>query len=113
MADLPTGADVLGFLGWASDAEISAQADRHVYFAMQAVAAYVRGRGFYAQGTDGPTKAEDPICAVIISAAARSVNNPTLDTRVEVGTYNAVSGSFAGWSLAELAILHQYRRTAG
>ena len=49
---------------------------------------------------------------VIVGAAARSLSNPTQDRRVEAGSFNSVPGSFAGWSLNELAVLRRYRRVA-
>ena len=47
--------------------------------------------------------------AVIITATARLVTNPSQVARESVDGYEAV-GSFNGFSLPELAVLHRYRR---
>ena len=109
---LPTADDVLGFLGWTSDSETESQAAVHVEHATRAARGYTRGRGFEKDQSNVWTVAED-IAAVIVSAAARSLNNPTSDVRVEAGQYNAVPGSFASFSLIEDIVLKRYRKTAG
>lgn len=98
------GADVLAFLG-ERDAD-AAQVDAHVHTATLMVKAYTRGRGF-----TGGVPAED-VAAVIVSCAARLYRNPTLDRSQQVGPFQTAPGSFHGWSLPELAILHNYRRRA-
>lgn len=69
---------------------------------------YTRGRGFTA-GVPAPT-----LRSVIVTGAARLAGNP-LQTPVQVSA-GAVSerygAGFVGWSLAELAVLNRYRRTA-
>jgi hypothetical protein len=52
------------------------------------------------------------VAVVITSAAARSLNNPTHDRRIEAGSYNAAPGSAASWSLLESYVLNGYRRRA-
>ena len=109
MIPLPTGAEVLAFLGWPSDSTLQQQADQHAEQVGVMVRTYVRGRGF----SEDRTQAEEDLAAVIVSSAARSLNNPAQDRRIEAGSFNSAPGSFHGWSLAELAILHSHRRRAG
>jgi hypothetical protein len=109
---LPVAGDLLTFMGWSPDAVVTAQATAHLNTAALAARTYTRGRGFVKDADNSWTLEED-IAAVIVSAAARSLNNPTQDKRIEAGSFNSVPGSFAGWSLAELGILHAYRRRAG
>jgi hypothetical protein len=77
-----------------------------------AARAYTRGRGFE-KGSQNVWTCEEDLAAVIVPAAARSLNNPTQDRRIEAGSFSSVPGSFPGWSLAELGILNAYRRRAG
>ena len=93
---------------WAghSDPATLTQADQHAASVALTARAYTRRRGFSEDGT----QAEDDICPVIVSAAARSLNNPAQDRSVEAGGFRSQSGYFAGWTLAELAVLHNYRR---
>jgi len=108
METLPTGADVVAYLGWPDDYDVLPQADTHAASVALTARAYTRRRGFSEDGTE----AEDDICAVILSAAARSLNNPSQDRSVEAGGFRSQPGYFAGWTLAELAILNAYRRRA-
>lgn len=96
--------DVVTFLG-ESDPDV-AQVDAHVHTAAMMVRAYTRGRGF-----EGGFPEED-VAAVIVSCAARLYRNPTLDRSQQVGPFQTAPGSFHGWSLPELAILHRYRQRA-
>lgn len=99
--------EVLAFLGehtWT--ATDLAQVESHVHTATMMVKAYTRGAGF-----PGGEPAED-VAAVIVSCAARLVRNPTLDRTQTVGPFQTSPGTFQGWSLAELAVLHTYRRRA-
>jgi hypothetical protein len=75
----------------------------HVPLVVAFVKAYTRGRGFTEEGL------ADDLAAVVITAAARLVTNPAQLEREHAGEYIAV-GSFAGWTLPELAVLHRYRR---
>jgi hypothetical protein len=106
MQTLPAGADVLAFLGWPSDPVTVTQADQHAASVAMTARAYTRSRGF----SEDRTEAEDDICAVIVSAAARSLNNPSQDRSIEAGGFRSQPGYFSGWNLAELAVLHNYRR---
>jgi uncharacterized protein (DUF2342 family) len=105
---LPTATEIVRFMGWpaSTPAETKESVADAVTVAALAAQAYTRGRGFdqYA-----PFCAPD-IAAVITSSAARLASNPTNAKRIEAGSFNTVPGTFEGWTLAELAILHNYRR---
>ncbi len=70
------------------------------------VKAYVRGNGF----TDAVPAAD--LAAVIVSATARAVTNPAHAEHLAAGPFTVRPGTFDGWTLPELAILHTYRRRA-
>lgn len=102
----PTPQNVADFLGQGEDAAILALAGTHLPIVSLMVKAYVRGVGFTADVPD------DALAAVIVSSCARSVSNPTHDTFVSVDDASIRQGTFQGWSLAELALLHTYRARA-
>jgi hypothetical protein len=102
---LPTGTDVARFLGRAEEARLVAMAADHVKVVAAFARGYTRGRGF---DVDGAECAPD-LAAVIIAATARLVTNPSQVERENVDGYETV-GSFAGWTLPEVFVLHQYRR---
>jgi hypothetical protein len=101
---LPQAADVVTFLGRVGDPYFMVQAQQHVALVTAFVRGYTRGRGF-----DGEDEAEEDICAVIVTATARLVTNPAQVERESADRYATV-GSFNGFTLPELAILHAYRR---
>ena len=70
--------------------------------------AYCRGNGFTI-GTTGDVETSNPeLEAVIVSATTRYAANPTgLEYRAGTET---VSGAFSGWTLAEQAVLNNYRK---
>lgn len=103
--DLPTGADLLAFVG-EEDEGVTAMADTHVLHVTRIARRYTRGVGFH----DVLDICTDDLAAVIVSAASRSMNNPTNATRVELGGYSEVLPQFQGWTLAELDVLNYYRR---
>ena len=96
-------------MGWpvSTPDEAKASVTEAITIASMAAQGYTRGKGFDVGG--GPFCAPD-IAAVITSTAARLASNPTNAKRIEAGSYNEVPGTFDGWNLAELAILHNYRR---
>ena len=108
----PTGADVIGFLSWPTDAALEAQAAVHVKIVTNAVFAFTRGKGFSAGFANGVGMLNPVLASVIVSAAARSLSNPTGARRIEAGSYNEAPGSFAGFNLWELAALNGFRKTA-
>lgn len=108
---LPTGADVLAFLGWSTDAAILAQAEEHVSAVALAARSYCRGRGWEKDAENVWTCPED-VAVVITGAAARSLSNPTHDRYTQAGSFHAAPGSAASWSLLESYVLNGYRRRA-
>lgn len=103
---LPLVADVLAFLGQPAGEGGDAQVQSHLDTATAMVRAYVRDNGFLG-GLPG-----DDLAAVIVSSAARSYRNPTLDTQQTAGPFTHSPGLFKGWTLPELAVLHRYRTRA-
>jgi len=98
---------VAGFLGQAGDATVIALAETHLPLVTAFVRAYTGGRGFNVT-TGDPS---DDVGAVIIAAAARLTQNPTLTESETIGAYSVRYGpSLNGWTLPELAVLHRYRR---
>ena len=103
---IPAPSDVLAFLGQPAGEGGDAQIASHLTTATAMVRAYVRDTGF-----DGDMPADD-LAAVIISSAARSYRNPTLDRTQTAGPFTQTPGTFNGWTLPELAVLHRYRTRA-
>jgi hypothetical protein len=101
-----TGQDVADFLGRGSDTQLVALAGEHVVIVNAMVRAYVRGKGYDALGEPA-----DDVAAVITTATARLVVNPAQLDRESADGYS-VSGSFHGFTLAELFVLNQYRKRA-
>lgn len=100
---LVTASDVLTFLGTPEAGQDVAQVNAAITTAQAMVKAYTRGRGFLYN------QPEDDVAAVIVSCAARLYRNPTLDRSQTAGPFTQQPGVFAGWTLPELAILHNYR----
>lgn len=105
---MPTAQGVADFLGQGDDTDVVALAGSHLPIVLEAVKAYTRGGGFDETGALPDTDVE----AVIVSATARSVRNPSQDTWQRAGSFSHRPGIFDGWTLAELAILHRHRRRA-
>src|SRR4051794_23074549 len=99
--DGPTVADLAAFLGQ-PDTEGLAP---HLATASAYVRSYTRGVGF-----DDDGQCAEDLARVIVAAAARSYANPTHVIREEAGSWNAVPTQFSGFTLAEQAVLHTYRR---
>lgn len=70
------------------------------------VRGYTRGRGF-----DGSSPA-GPLLAVIVSATARLATNPEQLTAYTMGDYSERPARLAGWTLAEIGVLHRFRVVA-
>ena len=102
---IPFPEDVAEFLGKGSDASVVALAEKHLPLVTAMVRAYVRGNGF--TETDEPA---DDLALVIIASTARLVTNPDHTRDTTTGPFSIKHGIFQGWTLPELAILHQYRR---
>jgi hypothetical protein len=96
--------DVARFLGKDQDPTVLALAGEHLPIVTAMVRAYVHGNGF-----DVNSVADD-LAAVIVSSTARYVMNPAGTIAETVGPFSVRYGVFNGWTLPELAIMHQYRR---
>ena len=101
-----TAQQVAAFLGRAGDPTVVAQAEAHLPIVRTFVAAYVRDVGFTA-GVEN-----DALGAVVVSACARLVTNPSQARQYAAGDYSESPGLLNGWTLPELAVLHRYRRRA-
>lgn len=99
--------DVLTFLGRPGEGGNVAQIEAQLRTVTAMTKAYTRGRGFSAAG-----EPEEALEAVIVSATARLVDNPTGATLQTSGPFTIRPGTFSGWTLAELAVLHTYRKRA-
>lgn len=102
-AELP--AAIVAFAGLPSSPELLALAGEHAQSVTLQIRGFTRGKGFDDEGEPA-----DDIRAVIVSAAARSMANPTGMERMRLGITDYTPGTYAGWTLAELAILHNYRK---
>jgi len=97
-----TGADVAALLEGAATEDIGTRALAAVTLMARA---YTRGEGF----TDD--EPNDEIAAAILTASCRLARNPGgLATSETMGPFSFdVRGGFSGFTLAELAVLDQYR----
>lgn len=103
---IPTPQDVADFLGKGADEQTLVLAEQHLPLVTAMVKAYVRSRGF-----TGNEPADD-LALVIIASTARLVTNPEHTIEQTVGAFSVRHAVFNGWTLPELAVLHQYRRRA-
>lgn len=109
---------MLAWLGWVPDAELTAQAEKHVKSATLAARSYCRSAGWEEVViSTSPLVTEwhcpEDVREVIISAAARSLSNPEQAREVSAGTFRSAPGSFWSWSLTEALILNGYRKRMG
>jgi hypothetical protein len=88
MVRLPTGADIVKFLGRTGDV-VPLPRQQHVRLVTLFVRGYTRGRGFVEDGTE----VEEDLGAVIVTATARLVTNPAQVERESVDRYSTV-GAF-------------------
>lgn len=102
----PVAAEVLAFLG-KDETQPTEQVDAHLSVVTEMVRAYTRGVGFDETGAP-----DAGLAAVIISSTARLVSNPTMQSFMSIDDASFRPGSFAGWTLPEIAVLHAYRRRA-
>lgn len=102
----PTALDVALFLGRDGDTKVLVLAGEHLPVVTEFVRAYTRDRGF---DPDTGEPAPD-VAAVIVSAAARLVENPANVTASAIGPFSERPGTLEGWTLPELAVLHRHRR---
>lgn len=108
----PTGQDVADFLGRPTDTDLADLADVQLRHLAALAKSYCRGAGWAGWPADLP----DDLGAVLVGAVARLTGNPEQYVRREVSVggelSQALTGGFAGWTLAELTVLNSYRRRA-
>lgn len=95
---------VLRFMGLEATPEALSTAREHTRVVTTFVHGYTRGRGF-----TGRTPGLD-IEDVIISATSRYMLNPQQAKRQQIGDQSIAYASLEGFTLAEKAVLHRYRR---
>lgn len=99
--------DVAAFLGKTGDAATVERAEQHLPVVSAMVKAYTRGRGFDEAGNPA-----DDLALIIVSSCARLVSNPEHTVEQTTGPFSIRHAIFDGWTLPELAVLHQYRKRA-
>ena len=103
----PTAVQVASFLGQGEDANVVALAEVHLPLITEMARTHTRGVGF--NDNDEPN---DAISAVIVTATARLVSNPTSLQSSQAGPMMARHTVFQGWTLIELSVLDGHRRKA-
>ncbi|MGW4858527.1 hypothetical protein [Kocuria palustris] len=104
--------DVARFLGRTGDTQVIAAATEHLRVVSTFVRAYVRGHGFEHLGP-GWWEPNEDLADVIVSATARYVVNPQQNAREQIGSQSITYARLEGFTLAEQAVLHLYRKRAG
>lgn len=99
--------DVAEFLGQPGESKLVELAEAHLPVVSAMVRAYTHGAGFDPDGIPA-----DDLALVIIASTARSVRNPSHNVTEGIDDYSVRLGIFNGWTLPELAVLHNYRRRA-
>lgn len=94
---------VAAIVGRVGDADTIATAEAQLPLVAEYVRGYTRGRGFDGDAPAGPLR------AVIVSATARLATNPEQVSVYSVGDYSERPAQLAGWTLAEIGVLHRYR----
>lgn len=97
---------VAAFLGKPDDAATLAVAQQAIPIVTVMVRAYVRGGASW--------ESNEELDAVIVTASARMVSNPTgIAYDATAGQFTqSVRGAFQGWTLAEVMVLSRYRKRA-
>lgn len=94
---------VAALVGRVGDADTIATAEAQLPLVAEYVRGYTRGRGFEGEAPAGPLR------AVIVSATARLATNPEQVNAYTMGDYSERPAQLAGWTLAEIGVLHRYR----
>lgn len=100
---------VASFLGREGDQQVEDLAATHLPIVLAFANAYTRGKGFTDDGSGDVQPDSDELAAVIVSACARQVTNPTAERQESIGDYSHRPHP-PGWTLPELTVLHRYRR---
>jgi len=104
---LPIATDVAAYLGQPGNSALLALAEEHIPVVTAMVKGYTRGRGFDIHGDPA-----DDMRLIILSSTARLTANPEMTTEVSIDDYSRRQAIFTGFTLPELAVLHNYRRRA-
>lgn len=94
---------VAAMVGLHGDEDTIETAKAQLPIVAEYVRGYTRGRGFVKSSPAGP------LLAVIVSATARLATNPEQLTVFTTGDYSERPARLAGWTLAEIGVLHRYR----
>lgn len=106
MASRPSGLDVARYLHRQDDSTFITQCNNVVGHATQLVKGYTRGRGF-----EDDESIPDDLRSVVILVAARMATNPNMLKGETQESYAYVGGGAdGGFTEAEQAVLHRYRR---
>lgn len=97
---------VARFLGHPDNPQVLALAEEHLRVVTTFVRAYTRGRGFV-NGVPGADLQD-----VIVSCTARNLVNPGQYRAESLGSQSVTYARIDGFTLAEQAVLHLYRRRA-
>lgn len=104
---------VCGFLGVPAEGERLKLTHAHLSVVNEFIRGYVQGNGYRdSEGHETEYPAGAPLQAVLVSATARYVVNPSQATRETMGSQSIGYASLEGFTLAELGVLRRYRRTA-
>lgn len=94
---------VAAMVGRHGDESVVETAKAQLPLVAEYVRGYTRGRGFDESAPAGP------LLAVIVSATARLATNPEQISAYTMGDYTERPARLAGWTLAEIGVLHRYR----
>lgn len=95
---------VAAFVGYPDDEPTTAQARAAIPIVAEFVRGYTRAHGWTADTPAGPLR------AVIVTASSRLVTNPEQVTYYAVADYAERPAVLEGYTVAELGVLHRYRR---
>lgn len=94
---------VAALVGAQGDEDVIELATAQLPLVSEYVRGYTRGRGFDDGAPAGPLQ------AVIVSATARLATNPEQVAVYTMGDYSERPAQLAGWTLAEIGVLHRFR----
>lgn len=104
---MATAEELLGRVSTLLRGADAAQLIEYVDIVTEFVRGYTRGNGFDLEGNPGAG-----LSAVIVVATARLAVNPEQATAYTANDYSERPAVFQGYTLAEQAVLHRYRKRA-
>ena len=103
---MPLAQDVARFLGEETNSQLVSLAEQHVPIVTAFVRAYTRGNGFDVAGWPS-----DDLAAVIVTATARTISNPSQVVQSSsTPHFTTTYARWDGFNLMERAVLNLYRR---